>query len=353
MIGVLDDYPSFEKLQEYCEALDLAANFIRESTPQRVRVAFILLHNIAEIMMYRIAEKAFDSDAFRSRIMPPQFSRTLKKKVRREFSEQIRFMIEQGVLSDEEASTLQIAHDYRTPAFHRDDHNPNALQALACLLYAPISTLFEAAAKGRGAGCDEKKSAWLNTYGIECKGMVMFDALSPALVTIIRDTIPLTFIDIRSILVTDLSDRIAAAEGKMSADHSLGGVIEDWNGAIADVMFWESFDEQHAAPDYWALRWKMGAGEDVSPEDYLKAEEDFNTEKLKQKAAYVPEFQLNQLPGLKTEVAALDGVTNPSKLAHNYRNLDRRLVWLEEAIEEVHTVVDMEIQHAIDIARGK
>jgi hypothetical protein len=25
MVGVLDDYPSFEKLQEYCEALELAA----------------------------------------------------------------------------------------------------------------------------------------------------------------------------------------------------------------------------------------------------------------------------------------------------------------------------------------
>jgi hypothetical protein len=27
---VLDDYPSFEKLPEYCEALELAAAFIRE-----------------------------------------------------------------------------------------------------------------------------------------------------------------------------------------------------------------------------------------------------------------------------------------------------------------------------------
>jgi hypothetical protein len=51
MVGVLDDYPSFEKLREYCEALELAAAFIRENTPQRVRVAFILLHNIAEILI--------------------------------------------------------------------------------------------------------------------------------------------------------------------------------------------------------------------------------------------------------------------------------------------------------------
>lgn len=74
MIGVLDDYPSFEKLREYCEGLELAANFIRENTPQKVRIAFILLHNIAEILMDRIAEKAFDSDEFRNRVGLPPFA---------------------------------------------------------------------------------------------------------------------------------------------------------------------------------------------------------------------------------------------------------------------------------------
>lgn len=353
MIGVQDDYPSFGKLQEYCEALDLAAHFIRENTPQRVRVAFILLHNISEIMMYRIAEEAFAFDEFASRVLPPQFSPTLKKKVRREFSEQIRFMINQGVLSGEEASTLQIAHNYRTPAFHRDDHNPKALQALACLLYAPLSTLFEAAAKGQGTGCNGNEIAWLCAYNIECDGMVMFDALSAALVTTIRDTIPLTFEHIRSILGGDLSDRIAVVEKDMSADHSLGSAITDWDDAIADVMFLEKVDGQNAAPDYWALRWKISSGERVSPETYLQAEEEFANEKRRQQAAFVPEFRVKQLPALKKAVASFDGITNPSQLADEYQNLDRGLSWLEEAIKEVHTAVDIAIQHAVDIARGK
>jgi hypothetical protein len=353
MVGVLDEYPSFEKLREYCEALELAANFIRENTPQRVRVAFILLHNIAEIMMYRIAERAFDSDEFRSRIMPPQFSRTLKRKVRREFPELIRFLVSQGVLSDEEGSTLQIAHDYRTPAFHRDDHNPKALQALACLLYAPLSTLFEKAAEGRGSSCSNEESAWLGSYGMKCGGMVMFDALSVALVTAIRGTIPLEFENIRSILCADLTERIVVAESHMAPDHELGGMVKDWHGAISEAMFWGSFDEQAAAPDYWALVWKMGAGEQVLPEDYLKAEADFNAEKMKQKATFVPAFELRQLPELKAMVVALDGITTPSKLAGDYRNIDIKLVLLEDAIEEVHISIDLAIQHAIDVARGK
>ncbi len=353
MVGVLDDYPSFEKLREYCEGLELAANFIRENTPQRVRIAFILLHNIAEILMYRIAEKAFDSDEFRSRVMPPQFSRTLKRKVRREFPEQIRFLVSQGVLSDEEGATLQIAHDYRTPAFHRDDHNPRALQALACLLYAPLSTLFEQAAKGRGASCSDENSAWLERYGLKSRGMVMFDALSVVLVTAIRETIPLHFESIRSILSSDLTQRIAVAESNMASDHGLGGMVGDWDGAISDAMFGANFDEQAAAPEYWALRWKMGAGEEVVPEDYLSAEANFNAERTKQRAAFVPAFELRQLPELKAMVAALDSSTTPSKLAGDYREIDTKLVSLEDAIEEVHISVDHAIQHAIDVARGK
>lgn len=353
MVGVLDDYPSFEKLREYCEALELAASFIRENTPQRVRVAFILLHNIAEILMYRIAEKTFDSDEFLSRVMPPKFSRTLKRKVRREFPEQIRFLVSQGVLSDEEGSTLQIAHDYRTPAFHRDDHNPKALQALACLLYAPLSTLFEKASEGRGASCSDKDSAWLESYGLKSGGIVMFDALSVVLVTAIRSKIALHFEDIRSILRTDLTERIALAESNMASDHDLGGIVKDWDEAISDAMFWDSFDEQSAAPEYWALIWKMGAGEEVVPEDYLRAEADFNTEKIKQRAAFVPAFELRQLPELKALVAALDSISIPSKLAGEYRNIDMKLVSLEDAIEEVHVSVDRAIQHAIDVARGK
>jgi hypothetical protein len=353
MVGVLDDYPSFEKLREYCEGLELAANLIRENSPQKVRVAFILLHNIAEILMYRIAEKAFDSDEFRSRVMPPQFSRTLKRKVRREFPEQIRFLLSQGVLSGEEGATLQIAHDYRTPAFHRDDHNPRALQALACLLYAPLSTLFDKAAKGRGASCSDENGAWLETYGLKPRGTVMFDALSVLLVTAIRDTIPLQFEDIRSILRTDLTERIAVAERNMAPEHSLGGMAEDWAGAMSDAMFWDDFDEQAAAPEYWALIWKMGAGEKVVPEDYLRAEADFNAERAKQRAAFVPVFELRKLPELKAAVAALDSITTPSKLAGDYREIDTKLVWLEDAIEEVHISVDYAIQHAIDVARGK
>jgi hypothetical protein len=52
-------------------------------------------------------------------------------------------------------------------------------------------------------------------------------------------------------------------------------------------------------------------------------------------------------------VAALDSSTTPSKLAGDYREIDTKLVSLEDAIEEVHISVDHAIQHAIDVARGK
>lgn len=348
-----EEYPSFKKLREYCEALELAANFIQENTPQRIRVAFILLHNIAELLMYRIAEQSFGPDEFRSKVLPPQFSRTLKKKVRREFTEQIRFVVSQRVLSEEEGLTLQIAHAYRNPAFHRDDHNPKALQALACLLYSPISTLFKKASEGRGSSSSEEEKAWLESYGVSCDGIPMFDTISVALVTAIRAKIPLDIKGIRSVLCDDLVERVSVAESKMSPDDELGSMVTDWAVALAEAMFWSSFDEQAAGADYWALRWKIGAGENVSPEEFMKAENDFNTEKMRRKAAFAPPFELRQLPELKEKVEALKSTTNPSGLAAEYHEIDGQLTLLEDAIEDIHTSVDVAIQHAIDVARGK
>jgi hypothetical protein len=353
MARSIEEYPSFKKLREYCEALELAANFIQENTPQKIRVAFILLHNIAELLMYRIAERAFDHDEYISKVITPKFSRTLKKKVRREFTEQIRFVVSQGVLSEEEGLTLQIAHAYRTPAFHRDDHNPNALQALAFLLYSPIATLFEKASNGRGSSCTEEEKAWLERYGVSCDWIPMYDDVSVAIVTTIRSKIPLDFEGARSVLCDDLDERIAVAESKMSTDDELGSMVTDWPVALSESMFWSSFDEQAVGADYWALRWKIGAGENVSQEEYFKAEEDFNTEKLGQKAAFVPPFELRQLPELKDKVEALKSTTNPSRLAAEYHEIDEKLMLLEDAIEDIHTSVDAAIQHAIDVARGK
>jgi len=353
MARSIEQYPSFKKLREYCEALELAANYIQENTPQRIRVAFILLHNIAELLMYRIAERTFDYDEFSSKVIQPQFSRTLKKKVRREFSEQIRFMVSQGVLSEEEGFTLQIAHAYRTPAFHRDDHNPKALQALACLLYLPISTLFKKASDGRGSSCSEDEKSWLQSYGVSCDWIPMFDTISVALVTAIRSKIRIDFNGIRSVLCDDLDERISLAEGKMGPDDELGSMVKDWPVALSEAMFWSSFDEEAAGVDYWALRWKIGVRENVTPEEYIKAENDFNTETLRQKAEFVAPFELRQLPALKEKVEALKSMTDPSKLAGEYHAIDGELMNLEGAVEDVLTSVDAAIQHAIDVARGK
>jgi hypothetical protein len=348
-----EDYHSFQKLREYCETLQLAANLVLTNSPHNVRVAFILLHNIAELLMYSIAEREFESDEMMSKVRPPQFSRTLKRRVRREFTEQVRFVMLQGVLSAQEGSTLQIAHDYRTPAFHRDDHNPKALQSLACLLYSPIATLFEKASAGQGSSSTQEERAWLESYGVKCDGVCMFDEVSVAIVAAIRGTIPVDFEGIRSILYADLTERITIAESKMSFDDELGGMVEDWNDALSEAMFKREFDEQAAGANYWGLLWKLGAGEHVVPGEFIKAEAEFNAEKMRQKATFAPPFEFRQLPDLKDRVEKLKGITDPSELAGEYHDVDMKLILLEDAIADIHVSMDAAIQHAIDLARGK
>jgi hypothetical protein len=143
------------------------------------------------------------------------------------------------------------------------------------------------------------------------------------------------------------------AENKMSSDDALGSMVKDWPVALSEAMFWSSFDEQAAGPDYWNLKWKIGAGENIPTEKYYKAQDDFEAEKLRQKAAFVPPFELRQLPELKGKVEALRSTTDLSNLAGGYHEADEKLMLLEESVEEIHASVDSAIQHAIDVARGK
>jgi hypothetical protein len=39
-----------------------------------------------------------------------------------------------------------------------------------------------------------------------------------------------------------LTERLAVAESNMASDYGLGGMVSDWDAAISDAMFWDSFD---------------------------------------------------------------------------------------------------------------
>ena len=56
MARPLEEYPSFEKLREYSRALELAAGFIEENTPQRIRVAFLLLQIASRLLTHRLLQ---------------------------------------------------------------------------------------------------------------------------------------------------------------------------------------------------------------------------------------------------------------------------------------------------------
>jgi hypothetical protein len=62
---------------------------------------------------------------------------------RREYTEKLTLVVARGILTQDEADTLEVAHLYRNAAYHRDDQNPEALHALAWLVLQPVECLFQ------------------------------------------------------------------------------------------------------------------------------------------------------------------------------------------------------------------
>jgi len=57
------------------ESVELAVEFMKSRTPQRIRLSFILLHNVSELLMHSMIETWIFEDEFFSRLRPPQFSK--------------------------------------------------------------------------------------------------------------------------------------------------------------------------------------------------------------------------------------------------------------------------------------
>lgn len=160
----LDD---LERLEMTAVQLDEARNLLDRGTVSHARLAFILLDNAAEVIMRRNAEVALagnillerirdrwdeiltdapgDAEARRQRdevhakIVPER----ARKELSRSFDASVDFARGRGGIRDTEARVLKKLHWYRNELYHRDHLRPETIRS-ACLLYFDLTcALFE------------------------------------------------------------------------------------------------------------------------------------------------------------------------------------------------------------------
>lgn len=155
-----------ERLESITVQLEEAKRLIEQDTATHARLAFLLIDNAAEVLMFRNIECLLSSthqdeqllryydelleltdkpeiqqgrDEIASRIVPKRKRAELK----RNFNAKADFLCEQDCLEETQARVLKRLHGYRNELYHRDTIRAETIQPV-CLLYFDLAcTLLE------------------------------------------------------------------------------------------------------------------------------------------------------------------------------------------------------------------
>jgi hypothetical protein len=229
--------PDLGRVELMTVQLEEAKMFIEHNTMAHARLAFILLDNAAEVLMYRNiegllfynpmlqqvlrrweeilrytddTEARLQHDEVQARVI----SKTRRNKLERSFDGKVDFLVENDRLEMVEGRVLKKLHGYRNELYHRDRLRSVTLRS-ACLLYFGIvCSLFERGDKyPMGEPLNRKVSPALAKYNPpDSKG-----ALSEAIIAShLRSGLITDEVGLKQTLITHLTSRLAELEAEIA-----------------------------------------------------------------------------------------------------------------------------------------
>jgi hypothetical protein len=298
------EFRTVENLRELTEAIEIVRDFVIADTPQKVRLALIIVDNTAELLMFQICRGIFEGDRLAAKILRPRFNRTFERKTIKFFEPKIDLMKSEGIISEWEAALLTVGHSYRNPAYHEGHHNPRLLRILAAMLLRPLSTLLRKAFGGLSQG-GGGENAWLRQFGI-LTDFLDFEKAAERISSHFARELHVPLDDIKKTLCGDITDRLDNLE-LLRSEYSC--TPEQWDDALKHVQFFEEFDDEGASAEYRSLVYQLNDDVSKTPdgswgpkqtdaawgEKFVRAERDYKTRRAKALDEFRPKLQMAEV----------------------------------------------------------
>lgn len=146
--------------------LQEAKDLLQRETAVHARLAFILLDNAAEVMMFRNIEGLMAYNSMNERMLKrweeiiqntddPEaqaqhdeikakvISKTKRAKLERSFDTKVDFLVERNRLNSAEGRVIKKFHSYRNELYHRDRIRPVTVRTASLLYFQLVCALFE------------------------------------------------------------------------------------------------------------------------------------------------------------------------------------------------------------------
>ncbi len=332
-------------LQPCIEQLDLAGQQLHLSGVSYARFALLLVDNMVELMCHQQAEFLILLDKDRAHWASRLYtSRDEREALGQRFDEKVKFVARAGKLSDSQRDFILRAHQFRNECYHAGLVHEDIVwdlawhyQDLACDLLETLRPGWAWILQFRGApsGAIEKH---LKNAGLEQDWHNLPERL-PQIIESVKATKPprrRALSEAFSASAVRQLERIVEAVEFIAHD---GLESDDLDEALKAVLF-------RRQPDLDDLK----EGLDLqSPDGFRQWAERFEAAE----AAFRPQVSMATVERWQERATSLIGETADSMALVKYTDLCREFAETAEAVAEAATQLDREIQHQIDVLRGK
>jgi hypothetical protein len=354
------------------EQLDAIRELLEKRSPVQARMALILLDGLTDAMLFRRLEELYEASEMPwIRHEMPRYSTRKRSPARQRFSRRVEMarrvtavdrLLGDGeqLIDDADAAVLKIGHSYRNDAYHEDAHNESVVASIACVLFAAVARLvarMQPASRALGH-ISSKQIEQLAAWGYQTDAMLELREAADQVTAAFIGKLSVDPKELRDLLAEDLDYRVDELRGDVSFLHEANIPPEKF---IESVELWahygadEELLELKGQFDPLAMAKEAGVAE---PSEEMIARSQAALKRYRERQAELEQKHRQRvsldLIDQATRVAArLRRLSSTSQILSTYHALDVRLSELEGYVEEAVVSLDREIQHQIDLARGK
>jgi hypothetical protein len=355
---VLQERDELDLFRITLQQLEICRQLILDSTEAKSRVALILLDNISEIILYRVVKEELAREDFLRPVVRDQYPLKKRRAIDRFFWAKLEIVTDIRRLPRAVSAALTILHSYRNAAYHRDTHNPAVLPILARIAFVAVADLLARTSAGMQSyaiGGHRKPIEWLRQYGLDTT-FVQFDTASKSIARQLTKGIRPKLSSVRQSFEADVASRIQAVQVTL---HELfpSRDVQNIDRMLKWYEFLRVFPEVQSklSAGLRALTYKIaaGRGEEVTRDEYLKAEAHFRLELSRRLAQFSPRCKFDDLHEIQQELLLLTSENNFRDALVRYADLDARLDCFEQSVTSGYHEMECQAELEEGIARGK
>jgi len=344
------------------EQLQVAKDLIQSEEPEKARMAIILLHSLADGLMFSAAIGAFEHDSFYAKILPPKYLASERSKVLRYFDEKVTFCREKlKLLSIADATIFKIINFYRNAAYHRDTHNPRVVLPIARIAFRSTLRLFrQGIIKGDGfirssmEGLTRAQAASVKGF---CKvdRLIDYDKASKEAVQLLGKGVRVRLRQVQSAFLDDVKARLARLK-RMEKESLYCESRKQFDELLKKAAFELKGIEENLFSEIRQLRYRIlgkAPGGKPSREEYLGAEERYEKGLKRGFKSFRTDINAATIDHIERKILSLRKTTSLEGTLSEYFAIDKRLVEVEVLALHAERRIDQAIQASIDLERGK